>query len=107
MSMKRRPKAKQAELWIATSDLARTPDHPFYERVNQILAEAEFDRFVEQRCARFYAAGKGRPDGMGPGALAPEAGVSELPAVLSVEIPDSPWFDKHGGYSSVFVCSFR
>ena len=61
MAMKRRAAEKQPELWIATSDLVRTPGHPFYERLNKILAEADFDRFVEDQCARFYAAGKGRP----------------------------------------------
>jgi transposase len=61
MAMKRRAAAKQSDLWIATSDLVRTPGHPFYERLNKILAEADFDRFVEERCARFYVAGKGRP----------------------------------------------
>ena len=38
---------RQEELWIATSDLARSPGHPFYERVNQILAERRFDEQVE------------------------------------------------------------
>ncbi|MBM3978260.1 MAG: transposase [Planctomycetes bacterium] len=61
MAMKRRAAEKQPELWIATSELVRTPGHPFYERLNKLLAEAGFDRFVEDRCARFYSAGKGRP----------------------------------------------
>jgi transposase len=61
MSMRRRPKEKQPELWIATNEVARTPGHPFYERLNAVLAQAKFDEFVEDRCARFYAEGKGRP----------------------------------------------
>jgi transposase len=61
MSMRPRPKRKQPDLWIATSDLARTPGHPFYERLNALLAEAKFDEFVEERCQRFYADGQGRP----------------------------------------------
>ena len=60
MSMRRKRKEQQPELWIATSDLARTPGHPFYERINAVLAEARFDDFVEKRCARFYNEG-GRP----------------------------------------------
>ena len=60
MSMRRKAKQKQPELWIATSDLARTPGHPFYQRLNAVLAEASFDQFVEGRCARFYKDG-GRP----------------------------------------------
>jgi len=61
MSMRPRPKGKQPELWIATGDLARTPGHPFYDRLNKLLAEARFDEFVEERCREFYADGKGRP----------------------------------------------
>lgn len=60
MSMRRRPKSKQPELWIATSAIARTPGHPFYERLNKVLAEAKFDDFVEERCASYYGEG-GRP----------------------------------------------
>jgi transposase len=60
MSMRRREKEKQPDLWIATTDLARTPGHPFYERLNTVLAAAQFDDFVEKRCAAFYA-DKGRP----------------------------------------------
>jgi transposase len=59
--MRRRASEKQADLWIATSDLAKTPGHPFYDRLNQVLAEAGFDGFVEERCEPFYARGKGRP----------------------------------------------
>lgn len=61
MSMRRRRDEKQADMWIATSDLAQTPGHPFYDRLNRVLAEAGFDEFVEERCKRFYADGKGRP----------------------------------------------
>ena len=61
MSMRKRPTQHQADLWIATGELARSPGHPFYERLNLLLSEAGFDRFVEERCARFYAKGKGRP----------------------------------------------
>ena len=61
MSMRARGKGRQAELWIATGDLARTPGHPFYDRLNGLLAEARFDEFVEERCRGFYAEDKGRP----------------------------------------------
>lgn len=36
-------KGRQSGLWIATSDLARSPGHPFYERLNRLLAEHGFD----------------------------------------------------------------
>jgi transposase len=46
--------------------LARPASHPFYERLNQLLAKHDFDRFVECKCQRFYAATMGRP-GLAPG----------------------------------------
>lgn len=61
MAIGRRKSARQADLWVSTSDLARSPGHPFYERVNRLLAEAGFDKFVEDRCAKFYADKIGRP----------------------------------------------
>src|SRR5882672_5697756 len=66
MSMQRRDAENQPDFWLATSELAKSPGHPFYERLNKILAEAGFDRFVEERCVRFYAQDKGRP-GIAPG----------------------------------------
>ena len=56
----------QEELWIPTCTLARPASHPFYERLNQLLGEHDFDRFVEEKCQRFYAATMGRP-GLAPG----------------------------------------
>jgi hypothetical protein len=48
-------------LWIATRDLARSPGHPFYERLNRPLEQYGFDGFVEQQCRSFYAERLGRP----------------------------------------------
>ncbi len=48
-------------LWVPTTELPRSPGHPFYERVNRVLAEAGFDRFVEELCRPHYAAVQGRP----------------------------------------------
>src|SRR6266536_1755351 len=56
----------QEELWIPSCTLARPASHPFYERLNQLLAKHDFDRFVEEKCARFYADTMGRP-GLAPG----------------------------------------
>jgi transposase len=61
MSMSKREREKQADLWIPTTELARSPGHPFFERLNKVLSEAGFDRFVEELCAPFYAAKNGRP----------------------------------------------
>ena len=48
-------------MWIATQKQPRSPGHPFYERLNQVLGKAGFDAFVEGLCERFYVAGIGRP----------------------------------------------
>ena len=56
----------QEELWIASCTLARPASHPFYERLNELLSKHDFDRFVEEKCRRFYAATMGRP-GLAPG----------------------------------------
>jgi transposase len=62
---KRRRRAKQASMWVATQDLPRSAAHPFYTRLNQILDEHDFDEYVEGLCQRFYA-DEGRP-GLPPG----------------------------------------
>jgi transposase len=66
MAMGRREGERQDGMWIATDKLVQGPGHPFYKKLNQVLAEAGFDRFVEGRCAKFYADGVGRP-GIAPG----------------------------------------
>jgi transposase len=48
-------------MWITTSDLPKSPGHPFYQRLNVVLEESGFDRFAEARCERFYAGDVGRP----------------------------------------------
>lgn len=57
--------AKQDELFIPTAKLVTGPGHPFYTKVNDVLAEAGFDAFVEKLCAPYYKDG-GRP-GIPPG----------------------------------------
>lgn len=52
---------RQEDIWVAYTELARAPGHPFYERLNEVLESAGFDGFVEGRCARFYHARLGRP----------------------------------------------
>ena len=60
---------QQEDLWIPTSSLARPGSHPFYERLDQLLGENEFGRFVEGLCRRFYASIMGRPGGPRSGAV--------------------------------------
>jgi len=47
-------------MWVVTQDLPRSAGHPFYARLNQILDQHDFDRYVEGLCERFYA-NDGRP----------------------------------------------
>ncbi len=62
----RKQQERQEEIWVATTELPRSAGHPFYERLNELLEQAGFDRFVEERCQRFYAAKMGRPS-LAPG----------------------------------------
>src|ERR1700723_2205375 len=52
---------KQEDIWIAHTELAVAPGHPFYKRLNELLEGAGFDEMVEGLCARFYHARLGRP----------------------------------------------
>lgn len=54
-------KREQQGLWIATTELPTSPGHPFYKKLNELLAEAAFDRWVEKVCAPYYADKLGRP----------------------------------------------
>jgi transposase len=62
----RQSQEKQEEIWIASVELARSPGHPFYERLNELLDTEKFDVFVEGLCRKFYAPTMGRP-GLVPG----------------------------------------
>jgi transposase len=59
-------KRQQQEAWIATTDLPRSPGHPFYRQLNQLLHDANFDAWLEDLCRPHYAAIMGRP-GIPPG----------------------------------------
>ncbi|MCC7063119.1 MAG: hypothetical protein IT456_09965 [Planctomycetes bacterium] len=37
---------KQKDLFVAASDMPRSPGHPFYVALNKLLAEAKFDAYV-------------------------------------------------------------
>jgi transposase len=62
----RRKRRRQESLWIPVAELPNTAAHPFYQRLNQILDEADVDTFVETTCQRFYAPTMGRPS-LAPG----------------------------------------
>jgi len=46
---------KQEDIWIASGDVARSPGHPFYQRMNELLDGENFDEFAEGLCRKFYA----------------------------------------------------
>jgi transposase len=56
---------KQDELFIPATQVATGPGHPFYTKLNAVLAGAGFDEFVEKLCEPYYKEG-GRP-GIPPG----------------------------------------
>ena len=60
MAMGRR-KSKQQPLWLTTSQLPPPPAPPFYQKLNELLEEAQFDRYVEDLCQPYYAEVVGRP----------------------------------------------
>jgi transposase len=66
MAMGKRTRDRQPTMWVATTDLPTAASHPFYARLNRLLADERFDDVVEQACAGFYAAVMGRP-GLPPG----------------------------------------
>jgi len=54
-------KKVQEGLWVSTSELPRSPGHPFYSGLNRALESEGFDAFVESRCREFYSPVLGRP----------------------------------------------
>ncbi len=47
-----RKRARQRSMWVMP---ARSPGHPFFEKLNALLNEASFDEAVEKLCAPHYA----------------------------------------------------
>src|SRR6266849_1356983 len=57
----RSQRERQEDFWIAHTELATAPGHPFYQRLNELLEGEGFDGFVEGVCSRFYDEKNGRP----------------------------------------------
>jgi len=66
MALGKRKTGRQQEFWVQTEKLQTGPAHIFYDRLNKLLAEIDFDERVEQLCAPYYADNRGRP-GIPPG----------------------------------------
>jgi transposase len=61
MAMGKRETEEQQDLFITHDKLPRAPGHVFYRKLNKLLAEAGFDRWVEGLCEPYYCQGLGRP----------------------------------------------
>lgn len=54
-------RTQQQEMWVATTSLPKSEGHVFYRKLNEVLAEAAFDRWVERQCRPYYHDHLGRP----------------------------------------------
>ena len=54
-------KDEQQEMWVATTSLPKSHGHVFYRKLNEVFAEAGFDRMAEELCRPHYHAHIGRP----------------------------------------------
>ncbi len=52
---------RQGDLMVTWSEMPRSPGHVFYDRLQQVLVEADFDGFAETLCAPYYAPKMGAP----------------------------------------------
>ena len=66
MAMGKRKSDDQQPLFIPTAKLPQSAAHPFYAKLNEVLAGWKFDAFVEELCAKFYEEKIGRPS-LAPG----------------------------------------
>src|ERR1700675_2333759 len=57
----RKQRERQEDFWVAHTEIASAPSHPFYRRLNQLLEGEKVDEFVEGLGAEFYARKYGRP----------------------------------------------
>jgi transposase len=54
MALGRRRREQQDTFWVATDQLGSGPRNAFYDRLNQLLAEIEFDRKLEEAAEPYY-----------------------------------------------------
>ena len=66
MSVGRRRREEQSEFWVAAEQLGRGPRNAFYDKLNDVLAEAGFDRELEKAVEPYYCTSgrKGLPPGV-------------------------------------------
>ena len=61
MAMGKREAEQQQDLFVTHDRLPRSPGHVFYRKLNGVLAEGGFDRWIEALCEPHYCQGVGRP----------------------------------------------
>ena len=61
MAMSKGRRSRQESAFVVTSSLVKSPGHPFYEKLNEMLSGEGFDDFAEAQCAPYYAEKMGRP----------------------------------------------
>lgn len=61
MAMGKRGAEQQQDLFITHDQLPRSPGHVFYRKLNRLLAEGGFDRWIEGLCEPHYCREEGRP----------------------------------------------
>jgi transposase len=57
----RRETGTQGDLVVGWAELPRSPGHAFYDELQKVLLDADFDVFVENACKPYYAAKMGAP----------------------------------------------
>ena len=51
----------QIPLFLSPDELPEAPTSPYFDNLNELLAQMDFDSYVEQLCRPFYAERMGRP----------------------------------------------
>lgn len=67
MAMGRRKRERQESLFLMVDDLPTSGGHPFYQKLNKLLAEVGFDEWIENRCLPHYDASPGGRPSIPPG----------------------------------------
>lgn len=61
MALGKRRSHREQSLFVPSTAMPQSPGHPFYNRLNELLASADFDRASESKCEEYYASKTGRP----------------------------------------------
>ena len=61
MALGKKKRNMQNDLFIPAVNLPEAPGHPFYKKLNAILAKTEFDRHIEELARPYYHDKLGRP----------------------------------------------